>query len=226
MLKLFCLGLLIWLVRKAHKNRLKKAIEAKRQAKGDAGEAAVSESLNSLLGAMCEGTYCVKNSLILNHAPGTAFPTAEIDHLIITSFGIFVVETKNWSGKILPGERNTLRRVANDGTTEQRKNPVSQNVSKVAFLRSILPQHARAIKGIGVFSDPSVRLDMKLRADLINIRELGYWLRSSRDSFQSACLHAIEIEDVLRKILGHADLSPDAANRHKQRVSGTPKNSV
>ena len=219
MLKLACLVLLIWLVRKAYKDHQRRARDAQRKAKGDAGEAAVSRRLAELLDLMREGTYCIRDSLILNHAPGTAFPTAEIDHLVITSFGIFVVETKNWSGRILPAERNTLRRVANDGTSEHRKNPASQNVSKVAFLRLLLPQHAKTITGIGVFSDPGVRLDMQLRSDLLHINELGYWLRASRDAFNAKRVSPIAVEDVVQKILSQADISPDAAEMHKKRVT-------
>ena len=46
--------------------------------------------------------YLHEGTLLIEHAPGTAFPTAEIDHLAITPFGVFIFETKNWSGRIAP----------------------------------------------------------------------------------------------------------------------------
>ncbi|WP_309243978.1 nuclease-related domain-containing protein [Caballeronia sp. EK] len=36
----------------------------------------------------------------------TQFPTAEIDHLAVTPFGVFIFETKHWSGHIAPSTAN------------------------------------------------------------------------------------------------------------------------
>lgn len=217
------LGLLVWLGRRGYKHldglSRKKARQAKMQANGDAGEAAVSDCLQSVLQAISEGPFCLRNSLILNHAPGAAFPTAEVDHLVVTSFGIFVIETKHWSGTILPADDHMLLRVARDGTSEQRKNPAAQNGSKVTFLRSILPQHANAISGVGIFSHPAGRLDMRLRSDLLCLDELAYWLRARRDGYRAARLSPIDTEEVIRTILAHTDTSPNAIRNHKQRVA-------
>jgi hypothetical protein len=95
-------------------------------------------------------------ALLLLHAPGTEFPTAEVDHLVVTPFGIFVIETKNWAGTILPG------RVADQvvchlpgGRLEERRSPISQNRSKVSFLRGTLPA-TWSVQGLGVFSNDAV----------------------------------------------------------------------
>jgi hypothetical protein len=70
-------GLLVWLGRRGYKHldglSRKKARQAKMQANGDAGEAAVSDCLQSVLQAISEGPFCLRNSLILRHSPRVVF---------------------------------------------------------------------------------------------------------------------------------------------------------
>jgi hypothetical protein len=218
LVNLIVLGLLVWFGYRYHQKQRLKNQRRQAQANGDAGEATVSECLKALLPAMDAGQFVVRHSLILNHAPGTAFPTAEVDHLAVTEYGIFVIETKNWSGKVLPSEGNMLRRIGPDGRAEERKNPAAQNVTKVTFIKSILPQYANRIYGVGVFSHPEVQLDPRLRSDILHVSELGYWLRARRDAHRSRPLDTAE---ALKTILQHADNAPDAQRRHKARVSAT-----
>ncbi|MGF6652801.1 hypothetical protein OKW34_003390 [Paraburkholderia youngii] len=107
--------------------------------------------LRSALQWLCgDNFYLHPGALLLNHAPGTEFPTAELDHLAITPFGIFVIETKNWAGSILPGaDAQTVVRVGADGQRETRRSPLRQNRSKVGFLRSVLPG-IWPVEGLGV----------------------------------------------------------------------------
>ncbi|WP_168788799.1 nuclease-related domain-containing protein [Paraburkholderia aromaticivorans] len=223
LLRLIGLALLVWLGLRGYQNlkpsSRKKALQARTQAAGEAGEAAVSDCLQGLLQAISEGPFCLRNSLILNHAPGAAFPTAEVDHLAVTPFGILVLETKHRSGKILPADDGMLLRVSRDGTSKARKNPAVQNSSKVAFLKSILPLHAKAIRGVGIFSHPDVRLDMRITSDLLCLDELGYWLRARRDGYRATRMPPIDTAEVLRTILEHADTSADAVRNQKHRVA-------
>src|SRR5689334_12364012 len=111
------------------------------QRSGEQGEAVVQAELRAALEWLCgDNFYLHPGALLLNHAPGSAFPTAEVDHLAITPFGFFVVETKNWAGRIEPGpDAQSVVRIGVDGHREMRRSPIQQNRSKVAFLRSVLP---------------------------------------------------------------------------------------
>ncbi len=102
--------------------------------------------------------------------PGWAFPTAEIDHLAVTPFGLFVFETKNWNGDIEPGpDDDTLVRVAPGGDREPRRSPVRQNRTKVAFLRSVMPG-MWPVEGFGVFASEQCSLSAALPVTLIPLR--------------------------------------------------------
>ncbi|MDR5754971.1 MULTISPECIES: nuclease-related domain-containing protein [unclassified Caballeronia] len=108
---------------------------------GEAGEAVAQAKLRTTLQWLCgDDFYLHDGPLLIEHAPGTAFPTAEIDHLAITPFGIFIFETKNWSGRIAPSSSHgKLTRIARNGEQEDRRSPIEQNRSKVRFLREQLP---------------------------------------------------------------------------------------
>ncbi len=64
----------------------------------------VSAELRRHLARLCGDDWLVVDGLILIHSTRSAFPTAEIDHLAITPFGIFVIETKHWAGVVTHGE--------------------------------------------------------------------------------------------------------------------------
>lgn len=119
------------------------------QLRGEAGEAAVFVELRRVLTRLCGNNFHLHDGAVLiQHAPGTAFPTAEIDHLAVTPFGIFVIETKNWSGSITPGiYRDEVVRTSADGASEVRRSPIAQNRTKVAFLRQATARLANRWSG-------------------------------------------------------------------------------
>jgi hypothetical protein len=176
-------------------------------------QAKLAEALVWLCGSDC---YLHDGPLVIEHAPGSPFPTAEIDHLAITPFGIFVFESKHWSGFIsngaIPGE---LQRSANDGTRASRKSPLAQNASKVAFLRRHLPP-MWPVDGAGIFTSTDVELSADLPINLIRVGDLPHWLR------QQKTLHfGKPLVDVVRAkaaILRFADRAPFAAERHRKGV--------
>jgi hypothetical protein len=187
------------------------------------GEAIVESSLRTLLSRMCGNDFVLRHSVILNIAPGTNYPTAEIDHLVITPFGVFVIETKAWSGQIRPGNTaDTLTWVSPAGLTESRKNPLAQNRSKVTFIQRLFPSEV-VVAGAGVFSSPGARVSDSLPSDLIGVGDLADWLSRRLDWYRTRALETsvpefLDTTLIDREIMRHADCSSDAAIRHKARV--------
>lgn len=66
--------------------------------KGNAGEKAVSRKLSRLP----KEEYKVLNNVMLATSKGTT----QIDHIILSIYGIFVIETKNYNGWIYGGEES------------------------------------------------------------------------------------------------------------------------
>ncbi|MFX1684432.1 nuclease-related domain-containing protein [Paraburkholderia sp. A1BS-2L] len=194
------------------------------QQRGEAGEAAVLAELRRVLTWLCGANFHLHDGAVLiHHAPGTAFPTAEIDHLVVTSFGIFVIETKNWSGSITPGaHRDELVRTGADGAREIRRSPLAQNRTKVAFLSDKLPC-VWPIDGIGVFASPDCNLHPDLPLPLIHISELGHWMRQRRHEFAISGRKPVNVKTAWQAILLNASISESEIVAHRNRVRDKPK---
>jgi hypothetical protein len=187
--------------------------------RGEEGEANVDAHLRTVLSAMC-GTdfYLHSGGLILHHARGTDFPTAELDHMAVTPFGIFVVETKNWAGHISPGDApGTLSRTMADGAQQVRKSPDAQNRPKVGYLRGLVPG-MWPVHGLGVFASPETTVDPALPLSLIHVSELAHWFRAKQHGFANSGEPPVNVELVKQLILRHADASAEALAEHRRRV--------
>lgn len=99
---------------------------AKWNAQGAGGEGTVSDALSFWLSK----TYNVFDDVVLEVRPGEFI---QLDHIVICPAGVFVLETKTWSGSITCGHRGCRmwqgrHLVLLDG------NPVSQNERHVKLL--------------------------------------------------------------------------------------------
>jgi hypothetical protein len=188
---------------------------------GELGEQCTHAALLEVLPQLCGSDfYLHEGPLIIEHAPGTPFPTAEIDHLAITPFGVFVFETKHWTGRITASESDDrLVRTLFDGTREFRKSPLAQNRSKVAFLKNQLPPFW-PVGHAGVFTAENVEIDPILPLNLIKVAGLSQWLRTERQKFGSK--RPVDVRRAKDGVLKYADLTPGSAQRHQERVRVSP----
>jgi hypothetical protein len=194
---------------------------------GDEGEARVQAELVAILTWLCgRNFYLHCGPLLLNHAPGTEFPTAEVDHLAITPFGIFVFETKNWTGLIKPGaSAEVLIRIGADGEPQARKSPLSQNRSKLAFLRGILPP-VWSIEGAGVFASDSCVLSPELPVNIVRRADLRQWLRDKRARHAASTAVTVNVAAAWAAIQRIASTDERALREHREKVRAHPKKAV
>ncbi len=101
--------------------------------KGDQGELAVAK----ILGENIEGVQYVINDLLFEYAPGK---TCQIDHIHINQAGIWVIETKNYAGRIYGQEndQNWMQVLANGRIQNQFYNPIKQNNAHIYHLSQYL----------------------------------------------------------------------------------------
>jgi len=191
---------------------------------GDEGEARVQAELVDILTWLCgRNFYLHSGHLLLNHAPGTEFPTAEVDHLAITPFGIFVFETKNWTGLIKPGpSAEVLIRIGADAEPQARKSPLSQNRSKLAFLRGILPP-VWPVEGAGVFASDSCVLSPELPVNIVRRADLRQWLRDKRARHAASTATPINVAVAWDAIQRIATADDAGAGKHRERLRVNPK---
>ncbi|WP_051381454.1 nuclease-related domain-containing protein [Paraburkholderia mimosarum] len=192
--------------------------------RGEAGEAAVHAELHRVLTWLCGDDFHLHDGpVLIEHAPGTAFPTAEIDHLAVTPFGIFVIETKNWTGRIAHGAGyDDLDVIRPDGTRETRRSPLAQNRTKVAFLNEKLPRLWR-IEGLGVFAAAACTLDRDLPPTLLHVSELAYFLRMRRHEFLRSGQKPVNVKTAWGAIMLNASISKTKLEEHVKRLRVNPK---
>ncbi|MGP8438099.1 nuclease-related domain-containing protein [Paraburkholderia fungorum] len=193
---------------------------------GDEGEARVQAELVEILTWLCgRNFYLHCGPLLLNHAPGTEFPTAEIDHLAITPFGIFVFETKNWTGLIKPGpSADVLIRIGADGEPQARKSPLSQNRSKLGFLRGILPP-VWSIEGAGVFASDSCVLSPELPVNIVRRADLRQWLRDKRAQHAASMAVTVDVAAAWAAIQRLSSTDDIDLKEHREKLRVNPKKS-
>jgi Nuclease-related domain len=190
---------------------------------GEAGERSVDTELRRILTRLC-GTdfYLHPGAMLIEHAPGTAYPTAEIDHLPITPFGIFVVETKNWTGTISRGaDSGSVVRTGSDGNAEQRRSPDAQNRTKVAFLRSMLPA-LWPVHGVGVFASPQCVVAPDLPISIVHITELEHWLRAKKAAFDADGRRAVDVRLACEGVQKVTRTDPAALSTHRAKLRSNP----
>lgn len=94
--------------------------------KGKLGEKSVAVTLSRLP----KGRYIVLNNILLKKKA----TTAQIDHLVISTHGIFVIETKNHKGWIYGSKSKYYWTQNIYGNKYQVYNPVLQNQNHIRFL--------------------------------------------------------------------------------------------
>lgn len=132
--------------------------------KGRRGEKMVSKELSRLQGR----DYIVINDLLL---PGARGKTSQIDHLVVSTRGIFIIETKSHSGRIVGNEHSQFWSQYFPSQSHTFYNPLLQNRGHLRAIRRILPDvEAESFTSIVVFTE-AWRLDIKAE-DMIIERSL------------------------------------------------------
>ena len=129
--------------------------------KGKRGE----KHIQKLLSKLPENEYTTFNDVVLKTAHGTT----QIDHIVVSKYGVFVIETKNYRGDIFGNDdRQEWKQIIKTDVTYRKKwwktytyiknsefyNPVRQSLGHVAQIRRYL-EHIPNVKMVSmvVFSD-------------------------------------------------------------------------
>ncbi|XOF35175.1 MAG: NERD domain-containing protein [Candidatus Electrothrix sp. YB6] len=99
--------------------------------------------------------------LVKNVTLPTEDGTTQIDHIIVSVFGIFVIETKNMKGRIYgdPKQRTWTQKIYKYSNGFQ--NPLRQNYKHIQVLKSLLGLNKQQIHSVIVFvGDSTFRTEM------------------------------------------------------------------
>ena len=101
--------------------------------KGAIGEKRVAHILKKLP----EDRYKVINNLLIQNNGYTT----QIDHIVVSVYGIFVIETKTYQGWIYGGENSDYWTQNIYGNKYQLRNPIHQNYGHIKAVKNILHEY-------------------------------------------------------------------------------------
>ena len=176
------------------------------QAKGARGERRVSSRLDSL-----SSQYKVINDLVLKTNKGYT----QIDHVVISNYGVFVIETKNYSGWIYGSETKPYWKQTFRRSSYEFYNPIFQNRSHILALRAQLSDLNRVpFVPIVVFTG---RCDLKVYAP--NVEVIQIWdLESTIKSYSDNNIGDAMIELIYKRLLELNKSQEYSKDEHIQQI--------
>lgn len=125
------------------------------------------EEVANVLGTLPNTDYIVINNLLYLYKNSTH----QIDHVVVSNYGIFIIETKNYSGRIYGSDKyNTWIQYLGKNKYKM-LNPVLQNYGHLKALESIIPEYKEYFIPIVCFTNKST-LNIKSKNIVINLSNL------------------------------------------------------
>ena len=176
--------------------------------KGFIGE----KKLSSLLFFLDKDTYRTHNDLYIETSRGIY----QIDHIVVSQFGIFVIETKSYKGAISGSYKSDKWTQNIWGNKYSMPNPIRQNNAHIDALKSILPSYAQSgyVSIIAFSSKASIYVATDDNTEVIYIREI----LSTIKSYNNVKFSSEQVEEISNAIYWANITDEDARNNHKYNV--------
>lgn len=176
--------------------------------RGIAGETLISQLLVKL-----PKDYHVMNDLLLSSGKNYV----QIDHIVVSPFGIFCIETKNWKGKIVGSANSEQWTQYNQGHQSSYRNPLQQNNSHVDVLQKFLSANNNApIFSIVVFAtDASLHITNLSDGEMVIAKEeLLYSITQKKD----VLLNSAQMDKTIEILTKANIVDPELRQKHVEGV--------
>jgi hypothetical protein len=178
----------------------------KSKIKGVIGE----KSISSILYFLDKSKYKVINDIVLKK--GTK--TSQIDHIVISDFGIFVIETKNYKGWIVGNENSEYWTQVLFKRKERIYNPIKQNLGHINALKNCLSSYSNInYIPIVVFSTKS-EIKVNSTTDVINSHQLIATIKK----YYEINLTETQKEEIFQKIKDANVVGTYDKNKHVKSI--------
>lgn len=176
--------------------------------KGIIGE----KKLSSLLMFLNKDVYHIFNDLYV----GTGRRTSQIDHIVVSQFGIFVIETKSYKGYIYGSFKSEKWTQNIWGNKYSMPNPIRQNKAHIYALKSILPTYAQSgcVSIIAFSSSASLFVTPDEHTDVIYIREI----LSTIKSYKNIIFSSEQVKEICNAINWAKITDKEVQHNHKYTV--------
>ncbi|MGI6561960.1 MAG: NERD domain-containing protein [Clostridia bacterium] len=177
--------------------------------KGYFGEKSVSFFLSRL----DPGKYKVINNIMLK-IDGR---TSQIDHVVVSNYGIFVIETKNYNGWILGNEYDDYWTQVIYKRKEKLFNPIKQNYGHIQALKNVLSEY-QELNYISIITF-TTKADLKVKTKT-NVVYTANLLKTIRKYDKETVSDSVK-EKVYKKLLS---LNIDDKEERTEHVRSIYKN--
>lgn len=168
------------------------------------GEEEVKKVLSKISG------YKLLNDIMIRKENGTS----QIDHILIGKKGIFIIETKDYSG-VINGEEYSKYWTQ---TINKRKNhfynPIRQNYGHVKSVEKLIKEKGIYISLI-VFTNKSKLKGLKTETPVIQVKKLKRFIRKYKSEIK---LSNEQIEDIYKCLKRGNVQSSRARRKHVKRI--------
>lgn len=154
-------------------------------------------------------TYRAIHGLTLPTPDGTT----QVDHVIVSRFGVFVIETKNRTGWIFGDERSRKWTQSIYGRTYPFQNPLRQNYKHVRAVQSLLRLNPRCLHSVVVFTGRS-RFKTPMPSNVVRRGSLVRYVKSKR----TVLLADSEVEAAATLLKRSSGNRPGDRRRHLQSL--------
>lgn len=169
------------------------------------GEKEVNNLLNKI------NRYKLLSDVMIKSQNGTS----QIDHILIGKKGIFVIETKDYSGLIYGDEYSKYWTQIINRNSNQFYNPIRQNYGHVKSLERCIKRNDIFISVV-VFTNKSKLKKVKIDTPVIQLNKLKRFIKRYKSDIRLSKNEIDEIYDLIRK--SNID-SSRARKKHVKRIN-------
>lgn len=177
-----------------------------RKTKGTRGEAQMS----AILSVLPNSKYTVLDNLLLQSGQYSS----QIDHVVVSLYGVFVIETKYYKGWIFGGAKSENWTQNIYGNKYQLRNPLLQNEGHIKAIDRLLGYP----KDVPIYNIVAFSRQAQLKVD--DSLPVMYWgqVPGYIRSFQDQCLSAEKVDEICNILLAANLVDRSARKEHVQNA--------
>lgn len=168
------------------------------------GEEEVKKVLSKISG------YKLLNDIMIRKENGTS----QIDHILVGKKGVFIIETKDYSGTINGEEYSKYWTQTINKRKNYFYNPIMQNYGHVKSVEKLIKEKDIYISLI-VFTNKSKLKGLKTETPVIQVKKLKKFIRKYKSNIK---LSNDQIEDIYKSLKRGNVQSSRARRKHVKRI--------
>jgi len=170
-----------------------------------------------LLKKLNPNEYVIINDLMISNNNGK---TSQIDHVVVSQYGVFVIETKNYNGWITGTESSQYWKQTIHKRKESLYNPIWQNKGHVRALEELLSAFGEiSFIPIVAFSGRAT-LKVQVNSEVIYLGNLVKTIKK----YQNKVLNPTTVQAIVRKLEDSNNFDKTARKEHVHLIKQNIRN--